>query len=238
MTSPHAKPPTPRQRARIELTRQIKEVALRQLGESGPAALSLRAVARELGLGSVSALYRYFPGRDALLTALIIDSYTALGAAAELAEQRVHDESILTRWMAISHAVRDWAVANQHEYALIFGTPVPGYAAPSDTIGPGTKVPTLLIELLSERVLADPAGLPRETVPDEVLRSADPVLSRIPPHVPEQLAVRGMMAWTYLFGTVSFEVFGHRSEIVTDPKPFFDYEIRQVAVTFGLTGPV
>ena len=77
-----------------------------------------------------------------------------------------------------------------------------------------------------------------ELVPDEVRRSAGPVLSRIPPGVPEQLVVRGMMAWTYLFGTVSFEVFGHRSEIVTDPKPFFDYEIRQVAVTFGLTGPV
>jgi AcrR family transcriptional regulator len=236
MTSPDATPRTPRERARLELTRQIKQVALRQLGESGAAALSLRAVARELGLGSASALYRYFPGRDALLTALIVDSYSALGVAAEEAEQRVHDQSILTRWLAICRAVRDWAVAHQHEYALIFGTPIPGYAAPPDTVAPGTKVPALLIGLLAERVQADPPELPREAVPDDVRRSLGPMLAQLPPHVPEQLAVRGVMAWTYLFGAISFEVFGHRREIVTGPAPFFDYEIRQIAITFGLTG--
>ena len=237
MTSPAGTRQTPRDRARIELTREIKRVALRQVGESGAAALSLRAVARELGLGSASALYRYFPGRDALLTALIIDSYTALGTAAEDAERRVHDQSILTRWMAICHAVRDWAVTNQHEYALIFGTPIPGYAAPPDTIAPGTTVPTLMIGLLAELFMTDPPSIPREDVPEEVRRSARPLLSRVPPQVPEQLAVRGVMAWTYLFGVVSFEVFGHRREIVTDPEPFFDYEIRQLAITLGLTGP-
>jgi AcrR family transcriptional regulator len=234
MTSPDAKLTTPRERARIELTREIKRVALRQLAEDGPAALSLRGVARELGLGSASALYRYFPGRDALLTALIIDSYTALGAAAEDAERRVHDASILTRWMAICHAVRDWSVANRHEYALIFGTPIPGYAAPPDTIAPGTRVPALLIGLLAERFMTDPPEAPNDAVPEAVRQSAWPVLSQIPPQVPEQLAVRGMMAWTYLFGAVSFEVFGHRREVVVDPEPFFDYEIRQITITLGL----
>jgi AcrR family transcriptional regulator len=235
VTSPDIKRQTPRERAHVELTRQIKQVALRQLGETGAAALSLRGVARELGLGSASALYRYFPGRNALLTALIIDSYTALGAAAQDAERRVHDGSILTRWMAICHAVRDWAVANTHEYALIFGTPIPGYAAPPDTTAPGTMVPTLMIGLLAELFITDPPDGPREPVPDQVRRSAWPVLSQLPPEVPEQFAVRGVMAWTYLFGAVSFEVFGHRRQIITDPEPFFDYEIRQMARTLGLT---
>ncbi|GAA5018869.1 hypothetical protein GCM10025734_71250 [Kitasatospora paranensis] len=75
----------PRERARVEFTRDIKQVARRQLAEVGAAALSLRAVSRELGLASPSALYRYFPGRDALLTALIVDSYAAVSEAAESA---------------------------------------------------------------------------------------------------------------------------------------------------------
>lgn len=237
MTSPEAQPRTPRERARVELIRQIKAVALRQLGEDGASALSLRAVARELGLGSASALYRYFPGRDALLTALIIDSYTALGTAAQEAQARVHEAPVLTRWLAICHGVREWAVQNRHEYALIFGAPIPGYAAPPDTIAPATIVPTLLIGLLAERLRDAPEGVPREAVPDDVRRAAQPVLARIPPEVPEQLAIRGLMAWTYLFGAVSFEVFGHRHDVIADPQPFFDYEIRQIAVVLGITGP-
>jgi AcrR family transcriptional regulator len=237
MTSPDTQPRTPRERARVELIRQIKAVALRQLGEDGASALSLRAVARELGLGSASALYRYFPGRDALLTALIIDSYTALGTAAQVALARVHEAPVLTRWLAICHAVREWAVQNRHEYALIFGAPIPGYAAPPDTIAPATMVPTLLIALLDERVRAAPEGLPQEAVPDDVLRAAEPMLSHVPLDVPRQLAVRGLIAWTYLFGAVSFEVFGHRRDVITDPRPFFDYEIRQIATALGIAGP-
>src|ERR1700743_118342 len=89
MTSQDAAPAggrarTARERARVELTREIKEEARRQLAEAGAGGLSLRAVARELGMVS-SALYRYSPSRDELLTALIIDAYDAIGAAAERA---------------------------------------------------------------------------------------------------------------------------------------------------------
>jgi AcrR family transcriptional regulator len=236
MTSSDTQPRTPRERARVELIRHIKAVALAQLAQEGASALSLRRVARELGLGSASALYRYFPGRDALLTALIIDSYSALGSAAEAAQLRVREASVLTRWLAICHAVRDWAVQNRHEYALIFGAPIPGYAAPPDTIAPATMVPTLLIELLDELVRAGVPGLPQDPVPDAVRQAAQPVLSRVPPDVPEQLAVRGLMAWTYLFGAVSFEVFGHRRDIITDPESFFEYEIHQIALALGIAG--
>src|SRR5947208_8086352 len=106
-----------RARARIEVTAAIKDEARRQLAAEGAARLSLRAVARELGMVS-SALYRYFPSRDDLLTALIIDAYDAIGAAAEKALARAEDEPPPERWIAVCRAVGEWAVAHPHEYAL------------------------------------------------------------------------------------------------------------------------
>ena len=144
-------PRTARERARAELTSEIKAVARRQLAEEGAGALSLRAVARELGMVS-SAVYRYFPSRDELLTALIIDAYDSVADAAETAEGAVPRTDPLGRWMATCHAVRAWALANPHEYALIFGSPIPGYAAPQDTIDPAARIPSLLLAVLSDSV--------------------------------------------------------------------------------------
>src|SRR5487761_1561765 len=95
---------TARERARAELTREIKEEARRQLVAAGADGLSLRAVARELGMAS-SALYRYFPSRDDLLTALIIDAYNALGEQVQRAvEDVVPVTDTRARWYALAHA--------------------------------------------------------------------------------------------------------------------------------------
>src|SRR5882672_7397134 len=121
--------PTARARARAELTEEIKAVARRQLAEQSSAALSLRAVARDVGMVS-SAVYRYFPSRDDLLTALIIDAYGSLGAGVTAAEGSVPRADLLGRWLAAAKAFRAWAGEFPHEFALIFGSPVPGYRAP------------------------------------------------------------------------------------------------------------
>ena len=119
-----------RERAREELTREIKQEARRQLAVEGAQRLSLRAVARELGMAS-SALYRYFPSRDDLLTALITDAYNALGEQVEQAAAAVVPATdTRARWYALCATLRAWAKANPHEYALLYGTPVPGYSAP------------------------------------------------------------------------------------------------------------
>src|SRR5215831_16562943 len=143
---------TARERARAELTREIKEEARRQLAEVGGNGLSLRAVARELGMVS-SALYRYYPSRDDLLTALIIDAYNAIGAAAEagVGAARAGAPARET-WAAACRAIRAWAVANPHEYALIYGSPVPGYRAPPDTVPPATRSVAVLAGLLRDGV--------------------------------------------------------------------------------------
>ena len=85
-----------------------------------------------------SAVYRYFPSRDDLLTALIIDAYDAVGERAEAAERASRNRGADARWLSVCEAVRAWALADPHEYALIFGSPVPGYAAPEATIAPAS----------------------------------------------------------------------------------------------------
>lgn len=225
---------TVRQRAREELTREILAAARRQLATDGAAALSLRAVARELGMVS-SAVYRYVPSRDELLTLLIVQAYDALGSAAEQAEAAVDRADLLGRWRALSGAVRDWALANPHEYALIYGSPVPGYAAPQDTVVPAARVAVLLINVLSDALAADRyRPVPPAPALDPVLRRAiAPTRAVLPEQVPDELVVRAVMAWTHLFGAVSFEMFGHRHNVVSSPMPeraaFFRAETSQVA---------
>ncbi len=213
MTTPNATR-TARERARAELTREIKEAARRQLAAVGADGLSLRAVSRELGMVS-SALYRYFPSRDDLLTALIIDAYNALGAATEQAIAQVAPPSGRARWGAACHAIRDWARAHPHEYALIYGSPVPGYRAPEATIGPAARVPLALAGILAAalaagEVTADADGGPG--LDPGLAGQAVALAATLGPAsgsgaTPEAL-VRTVIAWSELFGLISFELFG------------------------------
>jgi len=125
-------PQTARARVRAELTAEIVAAASEELAEVGAASLSLRAVARRLGMAP-SALYRYFPSRDSLLTALIVEAYESVGAAAEGAAAQAPGGP-MDRWLAVCRAVRAWAGAHPHQWALIYGSPVPGYAAPEATV--------------------------------------------------------------------------------------------------------
>src|SRR3954449_12311178 len=116
------KGPTPRQLARVENIDRIKRLALSQLAESGAATLSLRAIARELNLVS-SAIYRYYPSRDDLITALILDAYTEL--AERLEATATHPlRSPRRRCTDPCRELRSWAVAEPHRFALIYGSAV------------------------------------------------------------------------------------------------------------------
>src|SRR5579862_9020730 len=146
-----------RARVRAEMIAEIKTIARRHLETDG-ANLSLRAVARDMGMVS-SAVYRYFASRDELLTALIVDAYNALGETVEAADAAVADRTALRqRWMATARAVRGWALAHQAEYALLFGSPVPGYAAPDDTIAAAARTPVVLLRILADGVAAGTLG--------------------------------------------------------------------------------
>jgi AcrR family transcriptional regulator len=120
-----------RERRRAETVQEIKAAALEQLAEGGPGGLSLRAVARAVGM-TVQSLYHYFDSRDALLTALVIDGHRALTAAVQEAVDASRGRPHAERLFAASNAYRRWALANRPAFLLLYGTPVPGYEPPPD----------------------------------------------------------------------------------------------------------
>ncbi|AOR35915.1 TetR family transcriptional regulator [Streptomyces fodineus] len=220
-----------RARARIEVTAAIKEAARRQLAEDGAAKLSLRAVARELGMVS-SALYRYFPSRDELLTALIIDAYDSLGEAAEQARDTAADAAPVARWTAVCEAVRRWAFAHPHEYALIYGSPVPGYSAPETTIRAASRVGLVLIGIV--RDAHEGPGLAALPLPAELRPEGERMVAAFAPELPPEAAVALVAAWAQLFGLVGFELFGQFNNVVAERDAFFRHAVSRLAHTVGL----
>jgi AcrR family transcriptional regulator len=232
---------TARERARVELTREIKEEARRQLADNGANGLSLRAVARELGMVS-SALYRYYPSRDDLLTALIIDAYDAVGDAAEraiagAAPGAAPATSARERWLAGCHAIRAWARSNPHEYALIYGSPVPGYRAPEATVGPASRVPLAFVGLVRDalsggEVTAAGEALPVTGALAEQAAALSALLSS--PELPPDALVRAVIVWTQLFGMISFELFGQFTGSFEPADALFAHTVVQLAAFVGL----
>lgn len=240
MTAPDtaSAPRTARARARAQLTQDIKDAARRQLERDGVAELSLRAVARELGMAS-SAVYRYFPSRDELLTALIVDAYEAIAAAAAVADvaslARRDDHG--TRWLSVCRAVRSWAMEHPREWALVYGTPIAGYAAPPDTIEPATRIARVL------------SGIAADARRDGAARS--PATSRSTSWVTEGVAElmgdthepqddfvdRALTMWVVLVGAVNFDLFGHLNNVVTDHDRYFDAAMALAAEWIGIQVP-
>lgn len=225
-----------RERNRAELTAAILAAARSHLATEGAPALSLRAVARELGMAS-SAVYRYFPSRDALLTRLIIEAYDSLGEHVEAAEARVPRRHHAARFRAIGRAVREWALQHEHEYALLYGSPVPGYRAPADTVAPASRVANVMIAILAER----PALVDLPAVPAKARRAMTPIVEifrSAGADVPPDLVLRALMAWQFVFGAVTFELFGHLHNVVVTERepdnPFFDAELDRLVDLLGL----
>jgi AcrR family transcriptional regulator len=231
-----------RARVRAEMTAEIKAVARRHLETDG-ANLSLRAVARDMGMVS-SALYRYFASRDELLTALIVDAYNALGATVETADGQITDRSQLrARWLAAARSVRGWALRQPAEYALLFGSPVPGYAAPDDTIAAAARTPIVLIGILADGFASGALRRPGDDLPatradarmtDAIRADLGRARGGVAPGVPDQLMFVGMAGWIQLFGVVSFELFGQFNNVVEARAEFFDEQMELMADLIGL----
>jgi AcrR family transcriptional regulator len=212
------------------MTEEIKTVAKRHLATDG-ANLSLRAVARDLGMAS-SAVYRYFASRDELLTALIIDAYDAIGEAAERAAAACSKP--LDKWLAAGHAARDWAVANPHEWALIYGSPVPGYAAPRDTVEPAARIMLLLGATLAEAHHS--GGLTdRPPLTGRFAEELAVVAGAYFPEMGARVIADTIAAFFQICGAISFELFGQlNNTIEEDRRGFFDYQLRAAARLAGL----
>jgi AcrR family transcriptional regulator len=219
------------------MSAEILAVAREHLAHEGPAALSLRSVARDLEM-SPSALYRYFDGRDALLSALILSAYVSLAEQAEHAADTAQRNGAgdAERWLEVTRAIRRWALGHPHEWGLIFGTPVPGYEAPEDTVEPYARVAAALFRQVAE---AHAAGRLRtndehRAVSDELRAAVAPVTDGLFEDMPVEKVVLAVQAWTTLVGIVSLEVFGHWRNTILDPGTFFEATMRNVAAELGL----
>ena len=224
-----------RARVREALTAEILDAAREELSAVGPAALSLRSVARRLEMVP-SALYRYFPSRDHILTALIVEAYHAVGATASGADEACLDAGggPMQRWMAVCRGVRGWAHAHPQRWALIYGSPVPGYAAPQDTVEAALVITRVVTGIIPAEPVHPAGALP----PSDHLEAAiDPLRQELLPGRSAGAAVAGLMAWTALIGTVSLELFGHYKGGTADFDAVFDYAMQVAGRVAGLAGP-
>lgn len=233
---------TPRQQARVRTLADITRIGRDHLASYGAAGLSLRAVARDLGVVS-SAIYRYVPSREDLLTLLVVDAYTELGEAVERAAAACAPDDLAGRWRATAGAVRDWALREPSRYSLVFGTPVPGYHAPAEqTTGPGTRVITLLLRLAADAQAAGATPLtpltpltPPGEAPEVLRGDAQRVRAASGLAVSDEMLTAAVLAWVSLFGAVSFEVFGQFGpDTFTDPEAMFAALVAVLGSVLGL----
>ena len=216
--------------------RDIVRIGRAHLATDGAAALSLRAVARDLGIVS-SAVYRYVASRDELLTLLVVDGYDELGDAVDAALAKVDRSDHAGRMVAIGRAVRAWALAEPATYALLFGSPVPGYEAPAErTTGPGTRVILRLVEVWEDAWVSGAVALPDDPVaPRRLVRDLARVRREMGITAPDALVARGMLAWAALFGCVSFELFGqYGPDTFAEPSDIFEHHLQVLVGTVGL----
>ncbi|MCV7420061.1 TetR/AcrR family transcriptional regulator [Mycobacterium yunnanensis] len=227
-----------RQQARERIEREIVEVGRRHLVTDGAAGLSLRAVARDLGMVS-SAVYRYVASRDDLLTLLIVDAYTDLADTVDRAAADCHG-SWQDRLLEMARAARTWALRQPASWALIYGSPVPGYHAPADvTVGPGTRVVGALLAVVSDGVAAGevPATGPRPSAATSA--DFDAIREEFPFTGDDAAMLKGFLLWAALVGAISLEAFGqYGADTLSDPADVFDGQIRlAIAATTGAHAP-
>jgi len=229
---------TARARARLELTEDIKRLALEQLRTEGAGALSLRAVSRELGMVS-SALYRYFGSRDELLTALIVDAYADLAEAVADAAGGAGPGQFLQRWRAACHKMRGWARDEPHRFALIYGSAIPGYRAPADTIAPATAVMTAFSSIVDDAARAGALVATDGEIPAAEL---DPVLSAqvaqvgqvLGEHIPGPVLASLAGTFGQLVGLINLELAGHLVGGFEPADALFAHTVDEAAIRLGL----
>ena len=218
---PQDHPRTPRQRFRAQIRDEIKQAALRQLAESGPAGISVNAIGKELGVTG-PALYRYFASRDELLTELVIDAYNDLAASLRAAIGQTPPRARRRRFEALARAYRAWALAQPHRYRLLFGPPLPGYDAHAQRLIEASKASMdLLVEVLPRpgRGARPASGLASQASAWAADRGVE---------ADATTAVRALLTWSRLHGFVSLEIDGNYNSMGIDPSALFEIELSVV----------
>jgi AcrR family transcriptional regulator len=222
-----------RQESRERIEREIIAIGRRHLVTEGAAGLSVRAIARELGMVS-SAVYRYVASRDDLLTLLLIDAYTELADAVDRAH-RSTTGSWTEQALASARAARQWAVDEPACWALLYGSPVPGYHAPAElTVGPGTRVVGALFAAVASGIEAGDVVLPNIQAPQPMSADFDAIRVEFAFTGDDSTVLKCFLLWAALVGAISLEVFGqYGADTLSDPASVFDRQIELLLATFA-----
>lgn len=214
-----------RERNRARVQAELLTAARSELARAGAASLSVRAVARQMGMAP-SALFRYITGRDELLTLLIVDAYNSLADEVEPKEQAISRELLRERWRALAHGMRSWALRNPHEWALLYGSPVPEYSAPAEmTNEPGMRLTNVLLQIGFDLARTGKG-------PKPLGEGADAEAKRAVKHIAVEtdmqavLTTHGILAWVTILGAISAEVFEQLGTNLGEADALFDYAVR------------
>ena len=216
---PEPEPATIRERYRAQVRAEVKQAALDQLAQAGPAGVSISAIGKQLGI-SGPGLYRYFGSRDELLTELVMDAYGDLADALAAAAGQARGQEPRARLKALARAYRSWALAQPHRYRLLFGPPLPGYEAHAQRLVEASwAAMNLLLEVL--RGFAAGAAEPSGPLASELTAWAQQGNQRVDPGT----ALHAILIWSQLHGIVSLEIAGNFASMGIDPDQVFEAQL-------------
>lgn len=240
----HLEPPSRRERVRAAAYDEIRTVARRLLAAEGPPGVTLRAIAREMGM-TAPALYRYHPSREDLLMDLCATFLHEVSDELEAARDLIPAEQPGARMIAVSRAFRRWAHANPAEFALIFGSPLPGL--PSTMEGKldernreypsslaGVRFGSIFVGIFADLWRRQPFDVPADEEIEPALRTQLDLDLPGAEELPRGARLLFLGAWTRLYGLVAIDVFGHLAWALTDTEPFFESELRRACVPLGI----
>jgi AcrR family transcriptional regulator len=231
-----------RDRVRAETTEEIKQTARRILVDQGPEAVTLRAIARDMGV-TAPALYRYFDSHEELIRRVVGDIFAELATEIHGAIDRAGTASggdMAEKMVGACHGFRQWALDHKAEFALLFGTPVPGVNVEDDdfTEECARKFAGTFYALFLELWQKNPFPVPPPEKIDPGLREQ---LTRYRDGIGTDLPLGALFTflrcWVLLYGIVSMEVFGHLGFALDDPAPMFEITLAELATLVGLEYP-
>lgn len=226
-----------RDRLRDATCDEIKTIARQQMAEEGTAALSLRSIARRMGV-TAPALYRYYADRDALITALIADAYNDLANTLEQARDRAPAGNHAQRIYDTALAYRRWALDQPTDYILIFGNPIPGFHAPMETTLPAARRTLNVFLDLIQAAWQSGVGTPPAEYTDLLPQFRDRItggpefFAHDMPHPAIEFV---MVLWSQWHGMISLELFNHAQPLIAEPGELYRFQIVALLQRMGLS---
>lgn len=220
---------------------EIKMTARLIMGREGTANISMRAIGRSMQI-TAPALYHYYPSREALITDLILDAFTALGDALELARDNIADQSPVEQLMTVLLAYRRWVLVHPIDFQLIYGNPIPGYQAPAEMTVPAATRSFIIIAGLIARAISASPHIPQpeySRVPEKLVPYIQELASQIAGTgvcFPELALYLTLVGWPRIHGIIMLELFHHIQPVAGDVDLFYQIQLEDMLRSMGLLG--